>query len=66
MRKRENLPPNSPYRDKKYDAAFTRKLMSDDEDEFDANGAKTANFVSHAPAYRSKEASQIKFRLYLD
>ncbi|KAF9461161.1 hypothetical protein BDZ94DRAFT_1264430 [Collybia nuda] len=59
MRKRENSPLNSQYRDTKYDAAFTKKLMSDDEDEFDANGIKTANFVSHAPAYRSKELKEL-------
>ncbi|KAF9460582.1 hypothetical protein BDZ94DRAFT_1222813 [Collybia nuda] len=59
MRKRENLPLNSQYRDTKYDAAFTKKLMLDDEDEFDANGIKTANFVLHAPAYRSKELKEL-------
>jgi hypothetical protein len=41
VRKRDNLPADSIYRSKKYDAAFTSpKLMSDDEDEI-VDGKKT-------------------------
>ncbi|KAG5635456.1 hypothetical protein H0H81_011169 [Sphagnurus paluster] len=54
-RKRKNLPNDSKYCDSKYDPAFTAKLMSDDEDEYDEDGKKTNRFVSRAPLHRSKE-----------
>jgi hypothetical protein len=55
IRKRENLPVNSKYRDPKYDHAFASKIMSDDEDQFDASGKKTGLYVSYLPLYRSQD-----------
>ena len=53
LRKRENLPKESEFRDSKYDSAFVDSLMSDDEDELDENKAFTGRYVSYPPAYRS-------------
>lgn len=57
MRKRDNLPEDSKYRDPKYNHAFAVKVMSDDEDQIGNDGKKTGFFVSHAPLYRSQEVS---------
>ncbi|KAG6886949.1 hypothetical protein C0992_001518, partial [Termitomyces sp. T32_za158] len=57
--KRANLPAESIYQDKKYDTAFVSKLMSDDEEQLTDTGEKTGKYVSHAPAYRSKELIEL-------
>jgi hypothetical protein len=49
------MPKDSKYLDAKYNPAFVARLMSDDEDEVDEDGTRTARFVSHPPLYRSKE-----------
>ncbi|KAG1775225.1 hypothetical protein EV702DRAFT_1236239 [Suillus placidus] len=51
IRKFNNLPATSEYKDEKYRAALTESLMSPDED-------KTGHFISHATTYRSTLMSQ--------
>ncbi|KAG1829703.1 hypothetical protein EV424DRAFT_1316465, partial [Suillus variegatus] len=53
IRKYENLPKESEFRDEKYRAALTESLMSQDEDEVNEQGQKTGHFISHAGTYRS-------------
>lgn len=59
IQKRAALPESSPYRNKKYDAAFKIPLMSEDENEHGENGALTGRFVSRAPTYRSQTVSAL-------
>jgi hypothetical protein len=51
------LPEDSQWRDKKYDAAYTVQLMSDDEVGIDAEGKKRSVFISCAPTYRAEIVS---------
>jgi hypothetical protein len=53
IRKFNNLPATSEYKDEKYRAALTESLMSPDEDEVDDANKKTGRFISHAATYRS-------------
>ncbi|KAG1723600.1 uncharacterized protein EDB91DRAFT_1270776 [Suillus paluster] len=53
IRKFENLPEGSEFGDEKYRMALMESLMSQDEDEVDAQGQKTGHFISHAGTYRS-------------
>ncbi|KAG1731640.1 uncharacterized protein EDB91DRAFT_1058624, partial [Suillus paluster] len=58
IRKFNNLPATSEYKDEKYRAALTESLMSPDEDEVDDANKKTGRFISHAATYRSTLMSQ--------
>lgn len=53
IRKLNNLPATSEYKNEKYRAALTESLMSPDEDEVDDANEKTGRFISHAATYRS-------------
>ncbi|KAH9948902.1 hypothetical protein B0H21DRAFT_659105, partial [Amylocystis lapponica] len=58
LRKREELPADSKFRQKKYDAALSQSHMSDDEKELNAAGEFTGRYVSYTPLYRSAEAQE--------
>ncbi|KAG2737939.1 hypothetical protein P692DRAFT_20659981, partial [Suillus brevipes Sb2] len=58
IRKFNNLPATSEYKDEKYRAALTESLMSPDEDEVDDANKKTGRFISHAATYRSTLMSE--------
>ncbi|KAG1774896.1 hypothetical protein EV702DRAFT_974188, partial [Suillus placidus] len=58
IRKFNNLPATSEYKDEKYRAALTESLMSPDEDEVDNAKKKTGHFISYAATYRSTLMSQ--------
>ena len=58
MQKRKGLPKDSPYLDQKYDAAFVKTLMSDDDDIVDEETGNTLlTLRTKPPVYRSNEAS---------
>ncbi|KAG1809541.1 hypothetical protein EV424DRAFT_1349963 [Suillus variegatus] len=59
IRKLNNLPATSEYKNEKYRAALTESLMSPDEDEVDDANEKTGRFISHAATYRSTLMSEL-------